>query len=474
MEISNYTAEPSCIFMGRGKHPLRGRWKRGPSEEDIELNLSEDAPHPRGSWKASIWHPDVMWIARWQDKLTKRVRYVWLSESSMLKQQRDIEKFDRVKELRRNLARVKKHIIDNLDADDLKRRKTATVCYLIDELKIRVGDEKDPDEADTVGASTLRPEHIYFKDDGKATFNFLGKDSVPHVFEADLPEKAARNLKEFSANAGATLFDGVDSTRVSEFLDEVIVGLSAKAFRTCYASEAVEDKLGSTPVKVEAPNYTKKYVATTANLEAAMICNHRRTIPKTWKASLQKKQLRLNERVRKAKEDEEKLKAKAKEKQEKHNEKLAKQEATLTSMKVRLETYLGQMADRERQGKPVKALKRRMSLARKAVRRQRERIRNLEGKHYEQRRKLKERLEKRRERGKMMIEKMRLQIKTQEETRDYNLGTSLKSYIDPRIYYDWGRQVEYDWKLYYPKALQRKFSWVETGISESAKNRINS
>src|SRR4030042_3664553 len=30
VEIGNYVAEPSSIFMGRGKHPMRGKWKEGP------------------------------------------------------------------------------------------------------------------------------------------------------------------------------------------------------------------------------------------------------------------------------------------------------------------------------------------------------------------------------------------------------------------------------------------------------------
>ena len=72
------------------------------------------------------------------------------------------------------------------------------------------------------------------------------------------------------------------------------------------------------------------------------------------------------------------------------------------------------------------------------------------------------RLESRRHRDKAAIEKQRLRIEIQKETRDYNLATSLKSYIDPRIYYKWGKQVDYDWKRYYPKTLQKKFSWVET------------
>ena len=47
-EVGNYTAEPSSIFMGRGEHPWRGRWKEGPSHVDIELNLSPDALRPEG------------------------------------------------------------------------------------------------------------------------------------------------------------------------------------------------------------------------------------------------------------------------------------------------------------------------------------------------------------------------------------------------------------------------------------------
>ena len=42
---------------------------------------------------------------------------------------------------------------------------------------MRVGDEKDPDEADTVGAITLRKEHIKIEGD-TLHFDFLGKDSV--------------------------------------------------------------------------------------------------------------------------------------------------------------------------------------------------------------------------------------------------------------------------------------------------------
>ena len=462
IDLANYAVEPSSIFMGRGKHPLRGRWKEGPREEDIEFNLSPYAPRPPGNWKAIVWQSDAMWIARWQDKLTGKTKYVWFSDSSILKQSKDIEKFDKARELRQNLIRVQKHILKNLDADDLRRRKTATVCFLIDKLKIRVGDEKDPDEADTVGASTLRQEHIRFNGDGTATFNFLGKDAVPHVFRVELPDNVIRNLTEFAANVRSTLFDGVGSKQVSEFLDEVMTGISAKVFRTCYASETVETKLEKAPVKLEDPEYEKKYIATMANLEAAKVCNHRRTISKTWKSSLEKKKDRLKALNNRAKEAQLELRQKTKEREERYTERLRKQEERLKTMKEKLEAYPRQLADRKQQGKPLRALKRRISHQRETVARQKQRLRELKTKHEEQLKKLRQRLESRTQRDKAAMEKLKLKIETQKETRDYNLATSLKSYIDPRIYYEWGKLVDYDWKRYYSKTLQRKFSWVET------------
>ncbi|MEM3402692.1 MAG: hypothetical protein QXH08_05670, partial [Candidatus Hadarchaeales archaeon] len=57
-------------------------------------------------------------------------------------------------------------------------------------------------------------------------------------------------------------------------------------------------------------------------------------------------------------------------------------------------------------------------------------------------------------------------LKLARETRDYNLGTSLKSYIDPRVYAIWAGEIGYDWKKIYPKTLQKKFAWVEEAKKE--------
>jgi len=49
---------------------------------------------------------------------------------------------------------------------------------------------------DTVGATTLRPEHVTLHSDGVAEFRFLGKDSVLWHKKLELPEVVQENLDE--------------------------------------------------------------------------------------------------------------------------------------------------------------------------------------------------------------------------------------------------------------------------------------
>src|SRR5207253_5626064 len=180
-EFANYMVEPPSIFMGRGSHPMRGRWKPRVYPEDVVLNLSEDARVPQppvpGNWKSIAHDHESIWLAYWVDKLSQVRKYVWPSDISDLRQERDKMKYDNAKKLRRQLADVRLFVEKNLRSPDVKVRKLATVSHLIDNLDMWVGDEKEEDEADTVGASTLRVEHVKFLSQ-VVEFDFLGKDSV--------------------------------------------------------------------------------------------------------------------------------------------------------------------------------------------------------------------------------------------------------------------------------------------------------
>ena len=50
--------------------------------------------------------------------------------------------------------------------------------WVIDRLALRVGGEKDEDEADTVGCCSLRVEHATITPEDALTLDFLGKDSM--------------------------------------------------------------------------------------------------------------------------------------------------------------------------------------------------------------------------------------------------------------------------------------------------------
>jgi len=116
LEIANWTAEPSCLFAGRGNHPRRGKWKEGPKQEDIILNLSPESPRPDGNWKEVVWEPEKMYVAKWTDKLTGKIKYVWFSDSAFIKQNREKEKFEKAEKLGKRIKSIEKYIIKNLNS----------------------------------------------------------------------------------------------------------------------------------------------------------------------------------------------------------------------------------------------------------------------------------------------------------------------------------------------------------------------
>src|SRR5918995_2456538 len=209
VEIANWLVEPPGLFMGRGQHPLRGKWKPRVRAQDVILNLGENAPVPEGAWKDIVHDHSSTWLATWIEKITGKRKYVWLHDSAVLRQSNDKEKYDKTKKLEKYIGKVQKQIIRiMLNSNNINQKKIATVCYLIFKLAMRVGDEKDPDEADTVGASTLRVEHIKFKEIDKKNrvleFNFLGKDSVPWqksvLIDSDDKLLLFNNLSLFTKN----------------------------------------------------------------------------------------------------------------------------------------------------------------------------------------------------------------------------------------------------------------------------------
>ena len=292
LEIANWTSEPSCLFAGRGDHPQRGKWKDGPSEEDIILNLPPETQVPDGKWKSVVWEPQKMYVAKWEDKLTGKIKYVWFSDTAFLKQNREKEKFLKAETLGKQIGTIEKHILKNLDAKDDNRRKVATVSWLILVPNMRVGDEKDPDEADTVGAITLRSEHIKIEGD-VIHFDFLGKDCVRWIKNIKAPPEVIRNIQHYCETSKEYLFEGVDSKKVSRFLSEKMPKLTAKVFRTWRCTTTVKEELEKSGVTKQDPDYKKTFAAKMANYKVAEVANHKRKVPPTFDERLAKKEANL-------------------------------------------------------------------------------------------------------------------------------------------------------------------------------------
>ncbi|MDW0209209.1 MAG: DNA topoisomerase I [Nitrososphaeraceae archaeon] len=402
VDVANWLVEPPGIFMGRGLHPLRGRWKPRVTPKDVTLNLGQDASAPEGPWKAIVHDHYSTWLASWIENLTGKRKYVWLHDSSYLRQDNDKAKYDTAKKLEYYISDIEKEIINQmLNSKDVTRKKIATVCYLIYKLAMRVGDEKDTDEADTIGASTLRVEHLKFPklgDKVQIEFNFLGKDSVPwqKTLEISSPDTKAlyENLLFFmkGKNKSDEIFEDITSSKVNKFLRSIdkenVPNLTAKVFRTCIATAIVKQHLSEPILKVNKneSEFKKVYVAKIANLQAAITCNHKKGIDPKNPAS------------KKAWE---------------------KFEQSLENKKEKIKQL-------------------RMELKEKKWKTELQKLRK------EQR-----------------VEKLEFQIRLQKETRDYNLGTSLRNYIDPRVFKSWCDYVDLDWTKIYTSTLQRKFKWIE-------------
>ena len=410
VDIANYMAEPPGIFIGRGDHPLRGRWKPRIDFKDVTLNLGEKAEVPKGDWGKIVSQNDATWLAKWTDYLTGNTKYVWLADTAGVKQDKDKEKYDKATMLGEEIDKIWNSMVRDMKSKDEKTRTVATVCYLIYRTAMRVGDEKDPDEADTVGATTLRKEHISITKDA-VKFDFLGKDSVrwQETVKAEGHDRQFQeNLKRIidKKKPRDEIFGKITSRRVNAYYSGIAEGMTAKVFRTYLATKVVKDYLAKYDTIKEKSADTKIHHAKLANLEAAKKCNHKRTIPKTFEKGLQKR---------------------------------------MDNLKIKMEKKPWEKTEKRRIR--VKASEPKTDVQRKN---KNKRIRRLNKQIREQK-----------ERRNMQIEKIKLQITLTGKTKDYNLGTSLRNYIDPRMFKAWADHVGVEWEKMYTSALQKKFLWVQ-------------
>jgi DNA topoisomerase-1 len=240
-----------------------------------------------------------------------------------------------------------------------------------------------------------------------------------------------RNLAELLRAAQASnptreksrIFE-ISSSDVNAYLSEVLPGLTAKVFRTHHATEAVRDRLLASEVEASDPEHQKWEAVSLANLEAAILCNHYKTAPARWQESRQ----RASERL------------------EKRKERVAHYRRQVREAKDAPPALRREGREKEKEARTEK---------------QRDRVQVRYAKKIERAKKKIETAENRLRRAELALDKAETKEAVAVKKRTWNLGTSLKSYIDPRVFCEWGEQVDYDvLERYYPQALRRKFAWA--------------
>jgi len=306
-QVGNYKMEPSGIFLGRGTHPKIGRIKKRVRPEDVTLNLSKDAkipkPNVEGNWGKIVHDNTVIWLATWKEQITGKNKYVFTSLDSFFKSASDESKFDLARKLKKKVGSIRSTYMESLKSDDLKQKQLATALYLIDNLALRVGGSKDTkEEADTVGVTSLRVEHIDLLENNMLKLDFLGKDSVRFCKKVKIDELVYNNIKLFieGKKNKDEIFDLIVASTLNDYLSSFLEGLTAKVWRTYNASMVFQkelDKIKPEVLENISANERLNYLISMfnqANTEVALLCNHQKQVNANLEVGLDK----INDRIK--------------------------------------------------------------------------------------------------------------------------------------------------------------------------------
>ncbi|XP_041979353.1 DNA topoisomerase I, mitochondrial isoform X2 [Aricia agestis] len=405
-KIGNFRIEPPGLFRGRGEHPKMGMLKKRVMPEDVLINCSKDSkvpkPPPGHKWREVKHDNTVTWLASWTENVQGQPKYVMLNPSSKLKGEKDWQKYETARKLHKCIDKIRENYRTDWKAKEMRVRQRAVALYFIDRLALRAGNEKDDDQADTVGCCSLRVEHIelHKEKDGKeyvVVFDFLGKDSIRYYNEVPVEKRVFKNLELFMENKKGSddLFDRLSTQTLNEHLKDLMPGLTAKVFRTYNASitlqrqlEELTDADASVPEKILAYNR--------ANRAVAILCNHQRAVPKGHSKSME-------------------------------------------ALKEKIQAKRDQIDEAEQDLRDATKAAKRGSVKEKLA--------------CDKKKKALERL-------KDQLKKLELQETDRDENKTIALGTSKLNYLDPRISVSWCKKHGVPIEKIYNKTQRDKFRWA--------------
>ena len=408
-KMANFLVEPPGLFRGRGEQPLTGTIKKRIYAEDITLNIGEDEPvpictQPGHCWGEIVSNNEGTWLAYY--KVRRNTKYVFLNASSKFKGMSDYKKYEKAKKLKNCIEDIRKDYYKKLEDKDPENRQLGVATYLIDRLALRVGNEKGEDEADTVGCCTLRVEHIKFEENNVITFDFLAKDSMQYHNTVEIEPIVYANLKKFTKGKDKSndLFDLINASKLNDYLKQLMDGLSAKVFRTYNASYVLQQQLNKKEFNLNDDINKKIAYYNEANRQVAIMCNHQRTVPKTYTVKSEQMTIVLNE----------------------HKKYLEELRDYVKNFKKSKNKYKDSKTDIIKKVFPTNKEKAENAL------------KSLEDK----------------------VEKMSMKLNERESNKTVALGTSKLNYMDPRITVSWCKKNEVNIEKIFSKSTRDKFPWA--------------
>jgi DNA topoisomerase-1 len=291
--IGNYMIQPPGLYMGHGKHPYRGKIKKRMRPEDVTLNVSRKYvpkcfTHGKPCrWGDTVENRDVTWIGTWKHPITGENNYFFLKrEESHWVCMDDLKKFEKARKLEKNIKAIRKQYKRDMRSGNAEKKQLATAVYLLDELAIRPGTEKDESrEAGTLGLTTLKCSNVTFKGRNTIKINFMGKSSIKFDRTVVISPYAYGNMESICRGAAKSksLFPKVNANSLNAYLKTLLPGLSAKVFRTWKASSILQRELEENVPRVDVATHTKKLTYDRVNIAVALALNHKRMTANTGK-----------------------------------------------------------------------------------------------------------------------------------------------------------------------------------------------
>ncbi|KAJ6037345.1 hypothetical protein N7540_001624 [Penicillium herquei] len=486
-KVGNFRVEPPSLFRGRGEHPKTGRVKTRVLPEQITINIGKEAtvppPPPGHNWKEVKHDQEGTWLAMWQENINGNYKYVMLAANSDVKGQSDYKKFEKARELKKYIDKIRKDYQKALKHDMMVERQKATAVYLIDQFALRAGNEKGEDEAETVGCCSLKYENISLKPPNTVIFDFLGKDSIRFYDEVQVDPQVFKNLKIFKKapkKNGDEIFDRLTTSALNKHLQNYMQGLTAKVFRTYNASFTMSNLLkemkatGTIPEKVKAYN--------DANRRVAILCNHKRTVTAGHANQMEK----MGERIKGLRYQKWRLKQQMLDleptlKKKKGAAFFERDEDLDVEWVKEHQAFLLEEQTQKIQKKFEKDNEKRVADGEKEMKTSElnerlEVVKDLEKKFAKENKSGKveaegrgptvEKIEAAIVKLDQRVETMSVQAQDKEDNKEVALGTSKINYIDPRLTVVFSKKFNVPIEKFFSKALREKFEWAIKSVEE--------